>query len=440
MSHNYFIDTKPSKLFFKTAIPGGISMVASSLYCLFESVIVGKVLGKTAFAAISFAFPFVLLNFAFSELIGVGASVAISIFLGQKEDDKANNYFSCAILLTIITGVLSGLFLYLAAPFLLSMLGATAELIDEGVKYLKVYAIFSPITPLMFSLDNYLRISKKVKSSMSINIFFSLFTLILEWIFIKFFVKDLAGVAIGTCIAMIICVVIMLMMFVPGKLQLKFVKPRLNLSMIKQIYKNGIAPFLTNISGRIFSFIMNRMLIIYGGEAAVATYGIVMTLCGVTDMLIYGTLDSLQPVIGYNYGAKRYDRVKVFEKYLLITAGSISIFFGVLIFLFPEASTLMFLEDISLLDMSVHAVKIGCIAFLFKWFASSVQCFFMALEKPLWTMIISISSACAFPLLLILILLPFELSGLWWNYSITALLSATLAFIILKKKNKTLFR
>ena len=145
MSHNYFIDTKPSKLFFKTAIPGGISMVASSLYCLFESVIVGKVLGKTAFAAISFAFPFVLLNFAFSELIGVGASVAISIFLGQKEDDKANNYFSCAILLTIITGVLSGLFLYLAAPFLLSMLGATAELIDEGVKYLKVYAWFYPL-------------------------------------------------------------------------------------------------------------------------------------------------------------------------------------------------------------------------------------------------------------------------------------------------------
>ena len=118
-SQSLFLNTKPSKLFLRTAIPGGISMLSSSLYGLFESIFIGKFLGTTAFAAFGMAFPLIILNFALAELVGVGSSVPISIFLGQKKDDKANNYFVCSILLTIITGFISGLTLYFASPFAL---------------------------------------------------------------------------------------------------------------------------------------------------------------------------------------------------------------------------------------------------------------------------------------------------------------------------------
>ena len=437
MSHSLFLNTKPSKLFWRTAIPGGISMVASSLYGLFESILVGKILGTTAFAAISFSFPIIVINFSLAELIGVGSSVPISIFLGQKKEEKANNYFTCSILLTIITGLLSGGLIFFGAPTLLRMLGAEGEMLNYCVTYLRIYAISSPITPLMYSLDNYLRISGKIKSSMMLNIFFCVFSIGLEWIFLRFIIKDVSGAAFGTIIAMTVCIIISVVMFLPGKLQLKFVRPRFSFDMIKQIYKNGIAPFLTNISGRLFSFVMNGMLLLFGGEAAVAVYGVVMTLCGVVEQKIYGTIDSLQPAIGCNYGAGRYDRIKTLEKYVLASAATISLVFGAVIFLFPEAATKLFLEDVSLLDMAVGAVKITCLTFIFKWFATAVQCFFMALEKPALAMVISIASACAFPLALIPALLPIRLTGLWWNYPLSTILATGLALvIIIKQKNK----
>ena len=432
-----YLNTKPSKLFLRAAIPGGISMLASSLYGVFESIFVGKFLGTTAFAALGLALPIVIMNFALAELVGVGSSVPISIFLGQKEEEKANNYFTCAILLTILMGFISGLLIFFGAPALLGLMGAEGELSDLAVRYLRIYAVCSPVAPMMFSLDNYLRISGKLKTSMALNIFFSVFTIGMELLLILVIPMGIMGAAIGTCVAMVVCVLIGISMFIPGKLQLKFVKPTFSKTLFVQIYKNGIAPFLTNLSGRLFSVVMNAMLLRFGGEAGVAVYGVIMALSGIVEQLLYGVVDSLQPVIGYNYGAGRFDRVKAIEKCILIAASSISVFFGAVIFTVPDVAAKLFLEDLSLLDMAVFAVKIASVTYLFKWFAATMQCFFMALERPMQAMMISVASACVFPLILIPVLLPFELTGLWWNYPLAALLSAVLALVsILINRNK----
>ncbi|MBR4282143.1 MAG: MATE family efflux transporter, partial [Clostridia bacterium] len=391
-------------------------MLASSLYGLFESIFIGKFLGTTAFAAFGMAFPLIILNFALAELVGVGSSVPISIFLGQKKDDKANNYFVCSILLTIITGFISGLALYFGSPFALSLMGAKGELLTLAVSYLRICAVFSPITPLMFCLDNYLRISGKVKTSMSMNVVFSVITVLLELLFIKVFKWGIEGAALGTNISMTICVVWGLVMFIPGKLQLKFVSPKFSFGMFKQIYKNGIAPFLTNISGRFFNIIMNIMLLKFGSEEGVAIYGVIMTLAGMVEQLLYGIIDSLQPAIGYNYGAKQYKRVTKLEKYILSTAAAISLSGGAIMFFIPHIIAVPFLEDLSLLPLAVFAIKITSCTFIIRWLGTAIQLFFMALEKPMRAMIISISSACVFPLILIPTLYSLKLTGLWWNY------------------------
>ena len=438
-SQSFFLKTKPSKLFMLAAIPGGISMLASSLYGVFESIFVGKFLGTTAFAAFGMAFPFVIMNFALAELVGVGSSVPISIFIGQKEDEKANNYCTCSILLTIFTGILSGLLIFFGAPIFLSWMGAEGKLLEYAVNYLRIYALFSPIVPLMFSVDNYLRISGKLKTSMGLNIAFSVVTIGLELLFIKVIGWELNGAAFGTCIAMTAGVVFAIAMFLPGKLQLKFVKPRFSKEMIAQIYKNGFAPFLTNISGRLFSIIMNILLLKFGGEPGVAIYAVVMTLAGIVEQLLYGVVDSLQPAIGCNFGAEHFDRVKKIERYIFTTAASISFVGAAVMFLFPSTIATPFLEDLSLLDLAVYAIKISSVTYLIKWLGTAIQCFFMALEKPLQAMVISVSSACVFPMILIPILLPFELTGLWWNYPLAALLASVLAVIILIANKNKLF-
>ncbi|MDD4689806.1 MAG: MATE family efflux transporter [Eubacteriales bacterium] len=439
MSQNLFLKTRPSTLFMKAAIPGGISMLASSLYGVFESIFVGKFLGTTAYAAFGIAFPFIIMNFALAELIGVGSSVPISIFLGQKKDDKANNYFTCSILLTIFTGIISGLIIFFGAPVALRLIGADGELLELAVRYLRIYAVCSPIATLIFALDNYLRISGKMKTSMILNIFFSFFAILLVFLFVRVIPLGITGAALGSCIAMIVCVLFILALFAPGKLQLKFVRPRFSKGMISKIYKNGFAPFLTNISGRLFSIAMNVMLLKMGGEQGVAVYTVIMTLAGIIEQLLYGVVDSLQPVIGYNYGAKCFDRVKQIEKYIFTTGATISIVGGIIMFLFPSTIATPFLEDLTILDMAVFAIKISSFAYVTKWLATSIQCFFMALEKPSQAMIISVSSSCVFPLLLIPALLPFKLTGLWLNYPLSALLTTVLAVVILFAYKNKLF-
>lgn len=148
------------------AIPGAISMIASSLWGLFDGIFVGNLLGEVAFAALNPAFPFVLINFSLADLIGVGSSVNISIFLGKKENDEANNYFTCSCLMIIITGVI----FFFAAPWLMQFMGAEKELADLAIQYIRVYAIASPFTTMVFAVDNFLRICGKIKSSMALNI------------------------------------------------------------------------------------------------------------------------------------------------------------------------------------------------------------------------------------------------------------------------------
>ena len=141
-------------------------MLASALYQLIDGIFVGRILGDTAFAALNLAMPFVIINFALADLIGVGSAVPISVRLGAGEEDKANNIFTCACLMIIAAGVLIGGILFASAPALISLMGADGTLHEQAVQYLRVYAICSPVTTIIFAVDNYLRICGKIQGSM----------------------------------------------------------------------------------------------------------------------------------------------------------------------------------------------------------------------------------------------------------------------------------
>ena len=158
-----FSSVAPTKLFFIAAIPGAISMLASALYQLLDGIFVGQLLGDTAFAALNLAMPFVIINFALADLIGVGSSVPISISLGKKEEEEANNIFTCAVFMIIGAGVLVGLILFAAAPLLIRLMGAEGVFAEYAVQYLRVYAVCSPVTTIVFAMDNYLRICGQIR-------------------------------------------------------------------------------------------------------------------------------------------------------------------------------------------------------------------------------------------------------------------------------------
>lgn len=439
-SRALYLDTKPGRLFLKTAVPGGISMLASSMYQIFDSIFVGKYIGTTAFAALGLAFPLIIINFALSDLVGIGSSVPISIMLGRRDDDDANNYFSCACLWVILMGLFSGTLMYLLAPAYMRMMGANGQLLALGVRYIRIYALFSLFVPILYSLDNFLRVAGRPKVSMWLNVAMSISTVILESILILGLDMGIDGAAIGACSAMSICVIIGMSMFARGKMQMKFVRPRFSRKMMGQIYKNGLPVFLTNVAGRVFSMVINVLLLRFGGEGAVAVYGLAIVMCSLVEMLLYGVIDALQPAIGYNYGAARIDRVKAIEKYVMGASLLISLVGGGLIVWIPDLLARPFLEDLSLLPLAVTVLRISCVAYLFKWLSQSIQSLFMALERPLPSMAISVCNVSVFPLLLIPVLLPWELTGIWWNFPITSALTTALALVLLYICRKTLFR
>jgi Na+-driven multidrug efflux pump len=165
-----YASMSPWRLFFKVALPGMISMFAMSIYSIVEGIFIGQTLGEAAFAAVNIAFPLVMINFSLSDLIGVGASVPISIALGKDDKETANNVFSCSVIMIFSAAVLMGSIMFFAAEPLSRMMGAEGDLLKTAVRYLRTSAVFGPFATIFFAMDNYLRISGFVKFSMAINI------------------------------------------------------------------------------------------------------------------------------------------------------------------------------------------------------------------------------------------------------------------------------
>ncbi len=147
-STTLFSKTPPVKLFFLASIPGMISMLASSLYQTFDGILVGQFLGATAFAALNLAMPFVVINFAISDMIGVGSAVPISVCLGKKQNQEANNIFTCSILMIIGGSIITGAIIFAAAPLFIGLMGAEGDFADFAIQYLRVYALCSPFTTI----------------------------------------------------------------------------------------------------------------------------------------------------------------------------------------------------------------------------------------------------------------------------------------------------
>ena len=427
-------------------MPGMISMLAMSIYAVIEGIFIGQTLGEGAFAAVNIAFPLVMINFSLSDLIGVGASVPISIALGKQDKETANNVFSCSIIMIFLAAIVMGSIMFFAAEPLSRMMGADGELLRTSVRYLRTSAVFGPFATIFFAMDNYLRISGFVKFSMIINIGCNVLTIILLAVFLLVFGMDVVGSALAISLSMCICSIIAITPFIAKKTLLRFARPKFRLSMIKQIAACGSPVFLNNVAGRITSILMNISLMtlgvkafgVGGGTTAVAIYAILMYSSDMCWPLLYGIADSLSPSIGFNWGAKNYDRVKKIAKCGFIGTMVAGLISTSLLFFFPDVIASMFANanDANLLAHSAGAIRIFCFAYLFRWFAVMAQSFLSAIEKPLWATILSVSVALVFPVILLGSLWSFGLEGIWFNFVGVNFLAAILGAYLLYRISK----
>ena len=233
-SKQLFAATPPVKLFLTAAIPGAISMLASALYQMFDGAFVGGYVGYTAFASLNLAMPFVIINFALADLIGVGSAVPVSICLGRKQTKEANNIFTCACLLIFLTGIISGAVIYAAAPLLIELMGADGEFAKLAVEYLRVYALFSPVTTIVFAMDNFWRICGFIRGSMFLNLLMSFLSAGLEFIFLGVLDLGIRAAATATCLGMFVCALTAFIPFLRGRRDSAPVRASLELLYFKK--------------------------------------------------------------------------------------------------------------------------------------------------------------------------------------------------------------
>lgn len=438
-SERLFTQTPPVRLFLTAALPGAIGMLVQSIYSLMDGVFVGQFLGETAFAAINLAMPFVIVNFAFGDLIGVGSSVPIAIAHGRNERERANNIFTCACLLNVGTGLACGLLFLLAAPALMEAMGATGELARQATLYLRVYAAFLPVTSIGFAADNYLRICGRIRRSMLANVLLAASGAVIEFVLLGVLGMGVGAAALSFCVAIILSVCVSMWPFFRGGMDLVFVRPRFSWDIVREITSSGIPAFLENVAGRITSIVLNIALLALGGEDAVSIYGVLMFTDGVVVPLIYGTVDALQPAVGFNWGAGNHDRVRALERCCFAATALICGTYLALAQAMPALITQVFMPHATgaLLDEAVFALRVFSLASVVRWLPFATQAYMIAVGQSRLATMVTVGQSLVFPLVTLAALWPLGLTGLWLNMPVSALLSAGLAVVALSVFRRT---
>ena len=427
---------KISRLLKQYALPAIIAQTAASLYNMVDSIFIGQGVGPLAISGLAVTFPLMNLSTAFGTLVGVGAAVMLSVLLGQKNYKAANKVLGNVVSLNIIIGLI---FMAVALIFIdpiLYFFGASENTLPYAKEYIRIILIGNVITHVYFGLNAAMRSSGFPKKAMALTIFTVVFNTILDPIFIFVFDMGIAGAAWATVLAQTVAMGIVLKHFSDKERAFHFEKGifKLDMRVAKDSLAIGMGPFLMNAAACLVTLFINQQLRDYSGDLGIGAYGICNRLIFMFIMICMGLNQGMQPIAGYNYGAKQYSRVKeVFWMTAKLGTVVTCICFIIGMF-FPRVAVGIFTHDEALMDMASHGFRILVIGFPIVGFQMIGTNFFQCLGMVKKSVILSLSRQILF-LLPLLYALPLwhGASGVWMSFPISDALSALLTAILLRR-------
>ena len=424
---------KIGRLLKQYALPAIIAQTASSLYNMVDSIFIGQGVGPLAISGLAVTFPLMNLSTAFGTLVGAGAATMLSVLLGQKNYKAANKVLGNVVSLNIIIGIL---FMAVALIFIdpiLYFFGASENTLPYAKEYMTIILIGNVITHLYFGLNAAMRSSGSPKKAMGLTIFTVVFNTILDPIFIFVLDMGIAGAAWATVIAQVVAMIIVMKHFSDRTRPFHFEKGILSLDMrvAKDSLSIGMGPFLMNAAACLVTLFINQQLRDYSGDLGIGAYGICNRFIFMFIMICMGLNQGMQPIAGYNYGARQYSRVRdVFWKTAKLATVMTSICFLIGMFI-PRAAAGIFTHDEALLAMSAEGLRQITIMFPIVGFQMIGTNFFQSLGMVRKSVILSLSRQILF-LLPLLYALPiwFGANGVWLSFPVSDLLSATLTALM----------
>ena len=427
------LGVKPvNQLIRQYAVPGIIAMTASSLYNMVDSIYIGHIaeVGSLAISGLAVTFPLMNISTAFGTLVGVGAATMISVLLGQKNYAVANKVLSNEVTLNIITGLVFTFVTLMWMDPILRFFGATEATLPFARQYMTVIAIGNAVTHLYFGLNSVIRSSGNPKTAMGLTLFTVTSNAILDPVFIFAFKMGIQGAAVATVLCQFMALCYTMWFFLDQDKFLHLPRSRKVFRIDWRIAKDslaiGMGPFLMNLASCIVVLFINQQLVKWGGDLALGAYGIVNRISFLFVMIIMGFNQGMQPIAGYNYGARQYARVR--EVYVK-TAGwaTLVCLFGFFISeVLPGPTVSIFTPDPVLHEMAARGLRMMNLAFPIIGFQMVTTNLFQCLGMVNKSIFLSLSRQLLFLLPCIYILPPLLESetGVWYSFPISDTIAA----------------
>ena len=348
------------RLLWQYALPAIVAMTASSLYNIIDRAMIGQMVGPEAIAGLGITFPFMNLSAAFGAAVGVGASTCISVKLGQRDYKTAEHLLGNTVTLNLIVGFL---FMVVCMIFLnpvLRFFGASETTLPYAREFMEVILAGNIVTHMYFGMNAVLRAAGKPRHAMYATLFTVGMNILLVVAFVWWLRWGIRGAALATVTSqsLALCWQMRILSDKRELLHLKRGIFRLKADLVRNIMAIGVSPFLMQTTSCIIVIFMNNQFVHYGGDMAVGAYSIANSMVMVFFMFVMGVTQGMQPIVGYNFGAEKFDRM-LRCLWLAIAVGTAILLVGwSLAMLFPTQIARIFTSDATLLEMSARGIRL----------------------------------------------------------------------------------
>ena len=400
------------------ALPAIVAMTASSLYNIIDRAMIGQVVGPEAIAGLGITFPFMNLSAAFGAAVGVGSSTCISVKLGQRDYQTAQHLLGNTVTLNLVIGFLFMVVCLLFLDPILLFFGASEVTLPYAREFMTVILLGNMVTHMYFGMNAVLRAAGKPKHAMWATLFTVGCNIVLVVAFVWWFRWGIRGAALATVTSQSLALCWQMKLFADKKelLHLKRGIYRLKSQLVRNIIAIGISPFLMQTTSCVIVIFMNNQFVRYGGDMAVGAYSIANSVVMVFFMFVMGMNQGMQPIVGYNYGAQKIDRMFRCLWLTIACATAILLVGWALSMLFPEMIARIFTTDATLLRLSARGIKIDMLVFFVVGSQAVITNFFQCIGKVKVSIFLSLSRQL-FLLLPMAYVFPmfWDLDGVWYS-------------------------
>ncbi len=437
--HKMLGEERIGRLLLSLSLPATIGMLVQAMYNFVDTIYVGRGVGSMGIAGISISFPVQIFVMAFAQLFGIGGASVISRALGEKNHEKARRAAGNVMAFSIAFGLAMTLLGYFFIDQLLILLGASEAIIPYAREYLSIILLGSAFFSFGMAMSHVIRAEGKPKIAMAAMLISAVLNIILDPIFIFTLNMGIRGAALATVLSQAITSIYILFYFISGKSLLRISLASLlpEWTILKGTVSVGLSAFSRQVAGSLLAVVLNNSLVFYGGDIAVAVYGVINRLLMVFIMPMFGVNQGFLPIVGYNYGAKKMRRARESVKLASAVTTLIALFSAIIMFFFARQLISIFTDEIELIEPTISALRIVILAIPTIGIQVIASGMFQALGKAIPALFLSLLRQIIILIPLILVIPRFlGINGIWISFPLADLIAFAISLVFYLRELK----